>query len=184
MQLSSFFSKMIALEIFLVTYRTSDSRIDTNETLLDVGTLLITNIVISHKFSLSILHLALHVTWLFLETLNKLHGLLPFVICLLSDSYSINRYIAQNLHCCRTKREKKWVSTQWFINMVHSSDSLWTQNWINFSKKLQSLSIFCNLSTFFGLVYTYGHFYRKNIGTVIKLLLHFMTSDLFQLSLI
>ena len=153
MQLSSFCSKIIALQIFLVTYHNSDSRINTNQTLLDVGTLLI-SIVIRHKFSLSILHLALHVIWLFLETLNKLHGLLLFVICLLFDSYSINRYIAQNLHCCRTKREKnKWVSTQWFINMVHSSDSLWTQNWINFSKKLQSLSIICNDSTFFGLVY-------------------------------
>ena len=123
MQLSSFFSKIIALKIFLVTYRTSDSRIDTNETLLDVGTLLITNIFISHKFSLSILHLALHVTWLFLETLNKLHGLLPFVICLLFDSYSINRYIAQNLHCCRTKKEKKngfQLSTRPSFNtMIH-----------------------------------------------------------------
>ena len=70
-----------------------------------VGTLLIA-IVISHKFSLSILHLALHVTWLFLETLNMLLGLLPFVICLLFDSCNINRYIAQNLHCCRTKRDE------------------------------------------------------------------------------
>ena len=159
MQLSSFCSKIIALKIFLVTYHNSDSRINTNQILLDVGTLLI-SIVISHKFSLSILHLVLHVTWLFLETLNKLHGLLPFVICLLFDSYSINRYIAQNLHCCRTKREKKMGFN---TMMVHSSDSLWTQNWINFSKKLQSLSIICNVSTFLGLVYMVIFIYKEKI---------------------
>ena len=127
MQLASF-SKIIALKISLVTYRTSDSRINTNETWLDVGTLLI-SIVISHKFSLSILHLALHVTWLFLETLNKLHGLLPFVICLLFDSYSINRYIAQNLHCCRTKREKK-------NGFQHNNSLIWFTVQTHFGPKI------------------------------------------------